>query len=216
MKNSGDWTREELMKEYVSKWTPVTVPVNITIHGQQTVLDMSSAESILRTAEVIAVQDCGCRARFHKCDGPLDVCITMNHHARDSIKNGAKRISTAQALVALQRSHNAGLVHMAFTSRGEEKPEVICSCCSCCCHSLSAVVRFGIPEHVVASAYVARQNYDTCNNCGTCVNRCQFKARQLNEENKLSFNQSRCFGCGLCVSTCPTKSITLVKRNNAQ
>lgn len=202
------------MKEYVSKWTPVTVPVNISIHGQQTVLDMSSAESILRTAEVIAVQDCGCRTRFHRCDGPLDVCITMDDHARDSIKNGAKRISPAQALVVLHRSHNAGLVHMAFTSKGEEKPEVICSCCLCCCHSLSAVVRFGIPEHVVASEYVAQQNYDTCSNCGTCVERCQFKARQLNEDNKLVFNQARCFGCGVCVSTCPTKSITLTERHN--
>lgn len=214
MKSGKDWTREELMKEYVSKWTPVTVPVNITIHGQQTVLDMSSAESILRTAEVIAVQDCGCRERFHRCDGPLDVCITMDSHARDSVKNGARRISPAQALVVLQRSHNAGLVHMAFTSKGEEKPEVICSCCSCCCHSLSAVVRFGIPEHVVASEYVAQQNYDSCSNCGTCVGRCQFKARQLDEDNKLVFNQDRCFGCGVCVSTCPTKSITLVKRQN--
>jgi len=207
-----DWTRQELQKEYVEKMTAVTVPVNITIHGQQTVLDLSAIENLLRDAEIISLEDCGCRAKWHKCSAPLDVCISLDDRARDSIKRGARRISLAQALVVLQRSHRAGLVHMAFTFEGEEKPEVVCSCCSCCCHSLSALVRFGMPDAVVASEYIAQQNHDSCTNCGTCVQRCQFKARQLDSEQKLVFNPAKCFGCGLCATTCPTKSITLVKR----
>jgi len=193
--------------------TPVTIPVNISIHGQQTILDLTSVEEILRNAEIISLEDCGCRAKWHKCDAPLDVCLSMDGEAWDAVKRGARRISLGQALVILRRSHQAGLVHMAFTFREKEKPEVICSCCSCCCHSLSALVRFGIPDHVVASEYIAQQNYVTCNNCGTCVQRCQFKARQLNAENKIVFNSAKCFGCGVCLSTCPTKSITLVKRD---
>ncbi len=211
---TDDWTREELMRNYVAEMTPVTVPVNITIHGQQTILDLTSVETILRTAEVIALEDCGCRIRLQKCGAPVDVCLSLDERARESMKQGARRISLAQALVTLKRSHEAGLVHLAFTWKGKEKPEVICSCCSCCCHSLSALVRFGIPDHVVASEYVAQQNYDTCNNCGTCVQRCQFHARQLNSDNKLVFNPDRCFGCGLCITTCSTKSITLVRRDN--
>jgi len=210
--NKNDWTREELQKEYVEKMTAVTVPVNITIHGQQTVLDLSTIENLLRDAEIISLEDCGCRAKWHKCSAPLDVCISLDDRARDSIKRGARRISLAQALVVLQRSHHAGLVHMAFTFEGKEKPEVVCSCCSCCCHSLSALVRFGMPDAVVASEYIAKQNHDSCTNCGTCVQRCQFKARQLDSEQKLVFNPAKCFGCGLCATTCPTKSITLVKR----
>jgi len=192
--------------------TPVTVPVNISIHGQQTILDLSSVENILRDAEVISLQDCGCRAKWHNCDAPLDVCIILDDMAKDAMKEGAKRISVAQALVTLKRSHEAGLVHLAFTFKGREKPEVICSCCSCCCHSLSALVRFGIPDHVVASKYIAANNDETCKNCGACVQRCQFHARQLLND-KLAFNPTKCFGCGLCVTTCPTKSITLIKRN---
>ena len=38
----NDWTKEELYEEYVNQWTPVTIPVNITIHGKQTILDLSS------------------------------------------------------------------------------------------------------------------------------------------------------------------------------
>jgi len=210
----NDWTREELQKEYIEKVTAVTVPVNISIHGQQTVLDMSGVENILRNAEVITLDDCGCRIRWHKCDAPLDVCLSLDEEAREAMKHGAKRISFAQALVVLRRSHQAGLVHLAFTFKGHDKPDVICSCCSCCCHSLSALVRFGMPEAVVASEYIAHQDYDTCDDCGDCVQRCQFQARQLNSDNKLVFNSAKCFGCGLCVSTCPTKSITLIKRNN--
>jgi len=212
MKTAEDWTREELMKDYVGQMTPVTVPVNISIQGQQTILDLSSVENILRNAEVITLEDCGCRAKWHKCDAPLDVCLSLGDEAREAMKHGAKRISLAQALVVLQRSHQAGLVHLAYTFKGKEKPEVICSCCSCCCHSLGALVRFGIPDHVVASEYIASNNDETCENCGTCVQRCQFHARQLIND-KLEFNPAKCFGCGLCVSTCPTKSITLVNRN---
>jgi len=211
VREQKDWTREELLKDYVNRMTPITVPVNISIQGQQTVLDLSSVENLLRSAEMITLEDCGCRAKWHKCDAPLDVCLSLGDEAREAMKRGARRISLAQALVTLKRSHEAGLVHLAFTYKGKEKPEVICSCCFCCCHSLSALVRFGIPDHVVASEYIASNNDETCDNCGTCVKRCQFHARQLVND-KLVFNQTKCFGCGLCVTTCPTKSITLVER----
>jgi len=213
VREQNDWTREELLKDYVSQMTPFTVPVNISIQGQQTVLDLSSVENILRSAEIISLEDCDCRVKWHKCDAPLDVCLSLGDEAREAMKHGARRISLAQALVTLKRSHEAGLVHLAFTFKGKEKPEVICSCCSCCCHSLSALVRFGIPDHVVASEYITSNNDETCDNCGTCVQRCQFHARQLINA-KLVFNQAKCFGCGLCVTTCPTKSITLIKRNS--
>lgn len=214
MENAEDWTKEELIKNYVDQMTAVTVQVNISIKGKHTILDATSVEKILRNAEIIALQDCSCRTRWQKCDAPIDVCLTLSDHARDSIEEGARRISLAQALVVLQRSHRAGLVHLALIDKKEEAPFAICSCCSCCCHSLSALVRFGIPEHVVASEYVAQQDCDTCSNCGACVKRCHFRARQLDSEGKLVFNQARCFGCGVCVSTCPTTSITLIKRNN--
>ncbi len=210
----NDWTREQLQKEYVEQMTAVTIPVNIAIHGQQTVLDLSTIENILRSAEIISLEDCGCRAKWHKCNAPLDVCISLDNRAREAIQSGARRIPLAQALVVLQRSHRAGLVHLAFTFKGEEKPEVICSCCSCCCHSLSALVRFGMPDAVVASEHIASQSDETCNSCGACVQRCQFRARHLDSDNRLVFDSSKCFGCGLCVSTCPTGSIALIKRNS--
>jgi Pyruvate/2-oxoacid:ferredoxin oxidoreductase delta subunit len=213
MSEKKDWTKKELQEEYVDTMTAVTVPVNIHIEGQQRILDFSEMKKILREAKLISVGECGCRKKLKKCDAPLDVCIGLDKEAEDMIKKGlAEKAPLEEALEALERSHATGLVHIAYTFEGSEKPDVVCSCCSCCCHSMSALVRFGIPEAVVASTYVAVNNSETCIDCGTCVERCQFKARYL-EHDKLVYNKAKCFGCGVCISTCPTKSISLAKRN---
>jgi heterodisulfide reductase subunit A-like polyferredoxin len=212
MSEKKDWTKKELEEEYVSKMTAVTIPVEIHIEGQQRILDLSEMKSILREAKLISLGKCGCRTKLNRCDRPLETCISLDNEAEDFIEKGSgKRVGLGEALEALERSHAAGLVHVAYTFEGKEKPEIICSCCSCCCHSMSALVRFGIPDAVVASKYVTVNNQETCTNCGTCVERCQFKARYLKHD-KLVYSRDRCFGCGVCVSTCPTQSISLARR----
>ena len=216
MSQKEDWTREELKKEYIDVVTAVTIPVNIQIKGQQRILDITETKKILKDAELIAVGHCGCRIKLKKCDSPLDVCIVLDKLAEEQIERGlATKATLEQAFEALERSHKAGLVHMAYTYKGNEKTDYVCSCCSCCCHSMSALVRFRMPEalgHIIESNYIAVNNSETCTNCGTCIERCQFKARHL-EKGELVFEETRCFGCGICVSTCPTNSISLAPRN---
>jgi ferredoxin len=130
-------------------------------------------------------------------------------------KGLAKKVNLEEALSALKRAHEYGLVHVTYTYQEKEKPDVICSCCSCCCHSLAGLIRFGFLNAVVASKYVAVLNPETCINCGKCVERCQFKARWL-EDGKVKFDKTRCFGCGVCVSTCPTGSISLTPSLNTK
>lgn len=211
MVDKNDWTREEIEEE-ISSHTAVTIPVNSRIEAQQLILDLSEMKRILNEAKLIALGECYCRKKYQKCDGPIDVCLNLDKEAEEFMSKGlAKKVDLEEALEALRRSHEAGLVHIAYTFTGKEKPEVICSCCSCCCHSMSALVRFGMPEAVTVSKYIAANNPKTCVGCGTCVERCQFKARQL-KNGKMTYNSSRCFGCGLCVSTCPTQSNSLVNR----
>ncbi len=191
----------------------ITIPVNIRLEGQQRILELVEVENILKEARLISLGACGCRKRVHGCDAPLDVCVGLDRKAEEQIKNGSgKRTGLNEALDALERSHAAGLVHIAYTLKESENIDFVCSCCSCCCHSMSALVRFGLPGAVTASRYVAITNTNTCINCGTCEYRCQFKARIM-KNGELTYNKARCFGCGVCASTCPTKSIALVKRN---
>ena len=206
-----EWDEKELRK-YAEDMIAVTVPVNQRVEGKQKVLDFAAVEKLLRAAHVISLGNCGCRTRMKKCDAPLDVCLCMDKDAEGMIKNGdARAVSVGEALDVLRRSHEAGLVHLAFTNRGDVKPWVICSCCSCCCHALSSIVRFNIPEAVTESERVAFQDVEKCNDCGVCVGRCQFRARRMVDE-KLVFDRARCFGCGLCVTVCPTEAISLVER----
>lgn len=216
MPEKKDWIKKELEKKYINRMTAVTIPVNIHIEGRQRILDLSEVKRILRDVKMIALGGCTCRTRLKKCDAPFDVCTSLDDVAEYMVKKGfAKKATLEQALEALERSHEAGLVQLAYVLKGVEKPHYICSCCSCCCHSTSALVRIGMPEaigHIVASEHIAVNSPETCTNCGTCVERCQFKARLL-DNGKLVYNEAKCFGCGICVSTCPTNSISLVKRN---
>jgi len=208
-----DWTRDELEEDYVGEMTAVTIPVNVSMRVGQRILDLNELEEILRSATAISQAECGCRKKVGNCIDPMDGCLGINDLADEMIeKKTAERITVEEALEAMKRTHDAGLVHMAYTFEGKDKIEYVCSCCSCCCHSLSATVRFGYEDHVFSSEYVADQDEDRCESCGVCVDRCQFKARTL-IDGHLEFGQDKCFGCGLCVGTCPEEAISLVKRN---
>ena len=208
-----DWTREELEDHTVGKMTAVTIPVNNSMVGTQRILDMSELENILKRATVISQEECGCRKRIGNCIDPMDGCLGINDLAVELIeKDNAKQITLEEGLEAMQRTYDAGFVHMAYTFEGRDEIEYICSCCSCCCHSLSAAIRFGYEDHVFSSKYVACQDDDKCTSCGTCADRCQFKARALVDGN-LEFLQDKCFGCGLCIDTCPEEAISMVDRN---
>lgn len=208
-----DWTREELEKDYVGKMKAITIPVNVSISGKQKVLDMSELERLLRDAEVIAQEDCYCREKMGNCIEPMDGCLSLDEEAIEimEIKN-ARRISVDEALESMKRTYDAGLVHMAYIFEGKDKVGVICSCCSCCCHSMSAALRFGYSDHVFSSEFIAVHDADKCIGCGTCVDRCQFGARELSGD-ELVFHEDRCFGCGLCLATCSEDAIAMEERN---
>jgi Pyruvate/2-oxoacid:ferredoxin oxidoreductase delta subunit len=212
-RSKADYTEKQLKKE-VSSLTAVTVPVNLRIDSRQRVFDLTETENILKQARTISLGECFCRKKYRKCDRPLDVCIGLDERARKLIDNGsAREVSLPEALHALRRSHDAGLVHISYTFKGEKKPRHICGCCSCCCASMSALVRFGMSDAVIPSKYMSVTDRETCIDCGKCAERCQFRARTL-ANGRMNYESGRCFGCGLCATTCPTQSISLISRTN--
>lgn len=207
-----DWSREELEKDYVSKMKAVTVPVNVTFSGSQKILEMKELENILREADIIAQGECECRSRMGNCIDPMDGCLGVDEEAIEWIAEGkAKRITVKEALKAMKRTHDAGLVHLAYIFEKNNKVQWICSCCSCCCHSLSAALRFGYSDHVFSSKFIAIQDSEKCVNCGVCVDRCQFGARKMVDD-KLVYSKEKCFGCGVCVDFCCEGAIEMVER----
>ena len=189
--------------------------MNIQIEADHRVLDFSEMQEILRSARRIALQDCGCKTEYGNCDAPREVCLNLDNEADYVLDKGtfnAKEIGLDEALRILERSHEAGLVHMAYIMKGDEKPGLICSCCNCCCHTLGGLLRYGIHTDVLTSTYIAEDNREKGINCGKCVERCVFNARNM-KEGELIYDQSKCYGCGLCISTCPTQAITMTVRS---
>ena len=191
----------------------VTVPVNVMVEADHRVYDLREVERILRAANKIVLQDCGCRKEYRNCDAPLDVCLGLDEDAEYALKSGGGRVvSLGEALKVLERSHEAGLVHMAYVMKGKEKPGLICSCCPCCCHTLGGLLRYGIHAQVLSSSFLASDVEEKCVQCGKCVQRCVFGARSMNDG--LVYEESKCMGCGLCVTTCPTNAISMKPRIN--
>jgi NAD-dependent dihydropyrimidine dehydrogenase PreA subunit len=212
----NDWTIDEL-KEFEKDWyLAVTVPVNVEIEAEHRVLNFEKVKGYLSKATQMAHLDCFCREKRHNCDAPTDVCIYLNDRAELALKSedfkwrNPKKVTMDEALDALARSHEAGLVHMAY-AYGDDEVNVICSCCSCCCEVLSGILRFGLAPHLLTSDLRSVTDSELCDDCGDCVERCQFGAREMMND-RMAFNPELCFGCSLCISTCPTNAITLVDK----
>jgi len=211
----NDWTIQE-MKNNTDGLTGLVVPTNLKIDMEQMVLNTDKVKQYIDEAKSITIMDCPCRTKMKHCDGPLDVCITLNERA-DIFLNTPKwkylkpfRATKEQAYEALRRANEAGLVHVAYVfadNRNAGKPD-ICSCCSCCCFAFGATLRYGLSQHVLKASAKSSTDESKCTQCGICSDRCHFGARKM-DDNKLEFNGDMCFGCGLCVSTCPTDAISL-------
>ena len=150
----------------------VTIPVNYMIEADHRVFDLSEVEKILREARKITVQDCGCKTEYGNCDAPRDVCIGLDEEADYALEKGTmnvREIDIDTALDVLRRSHEAGLVHMAYVFKDKDKPDLICSCCSCCCHTLGGLLRYGIHTEVLSSKLNAVDREEKCIDCGECA-----------------------------------------------
>ncbi len=192
----------------------IALPVYEEIKLNNTVLNLESVKRYLEKAHKIAIQNCPCRSAKHHCDAPLDVCVQLNDAAEKGIARGTSReVTIEEALDAVTRAHEAGLVPMAYIRTDTPKPEgvnYICNCCSCCCSILGATLRFGMAPHILKSIATTITDESKCISCGKCEDRCHFGARKV-VNGKLEYDKDLCFGCGLCVSTCPTKAISLIQ-----
>jgi ferredoxin len=135
-------------------------------------------------------------------------------HSGDYDHLHPRMVGFDEALTVLDKTHKAGLVHMALVKKDKslDDPDWICSCCTCCCSPLSGVVRYGMAPHLLVSDTISTIDMSKCNFCGICENRCQFGAKEM-IEGDLIFKSEKCLGCGLCVSTCPTNAITIIDKH---
>lgn len=127
-------------------------------------------------------------------------------------KGGVHFMDASEAKEWLIKMDKKGFVHTIMTMGGQYVGG-ICNCDYPDCLSIRTRLDYGI-EDLVKSHYVAVVDYDKCNGCRICVQRCQFGAIKFETTiEKTNIDMYRCFGCGLCETACPTGAITLVLRD---
>jgi NAD-dependent dihydropyrimidine dehydrogenase PreA subunit len=190
-----------------------TIPVGESISAQVEVMPYEQAEALVRAQDQLAVAPCICRKKKQiageGCDKPLEMCLMMGEVAAYYLYNDLGRpIDHEEALAILARAEEEGLVLQPSNAKHSTN---LCACCGCCCGILTNVKRYPKPASMVASAFAAAFDAETCVGCGTCEERCQMEAIRL-EDGKAALDLDRCIGCGLCVTTCPTDSLRLLRK----
>ncbi len=192
-----------------------TIPVGRSVDLHLEALPYERAEELVRAQEKFLVAPCICR-REHRmagkgCDRPEETCLVFGLGAEYYNRNGIGRlIDFQETLDILKMADETGLV---LQPSNAQKAANICCCCGCCCQVLLNTKRYPNPAGLFSTSFAAQLNRETCTGCGTCVERCQMAALQL-DDGRAVLDLNRCIGCGLCVTTCPTESLSLLRKTH--
>ena len=193
--------------------TSRVITVDRTIEAGNTVHTYDQVSTYIEKYESIAVGDCYCRkaASLQEKDThgmPMDVCMWFGSMAEYAIERlGAKQMSTAEARQVLDRSEEAGLIHMSRNTT--EDIEFICNCDRWHCDVVKGVLKQSKPALFFNSGFEPRFDPDLCVACETCIDRCPPEALVMGDNDVPEVNLERCFGCAVCASGCPSEAIVM-------
>jgi ferredoxin len=188
------------------------------------VLDYEKASALIAETDKFAIGFCSCRhEKLHlgekTCDVPLEKCSSFGYAADFMIRHKlAREVSRTEMMENFAQSREMGLVLGVDNVRKNMK--FVCHCCKCCCGPLLGISKYGYPNAIVTSSYLAEIVDDTCTGCGKCVAACPINAIAMTAANnpegkrnrKAKVDTSICIGCGVCVLKCPTEACRLAKR----
>ncbi len=185
------------------------------------VVPLQDALKILELCSPIGLIACICRKEWRAVDERNELeytCMGMGvgmlkwERWPERYKGGVKFVNVDEAKEWTRKMNKRGFVHLLMLF-GAPFIGGFCMCDYPDCHALRVAVDFGLGT--LRSHYVARVDYDVCNGCGICAQRCQFGALKFEvTSQKANIDQFKCFGCGLCETGCPRGAIKLLERKN--
>ncbi|NDJ55334.1 MAG: 4Fe-4S dicluster domain-containing protein [Chloroflexi bacterium] len=206
--NTDDWQKVPQLR---------TVPIGASIDPGLAVMPYERAIDLMSSQTTFGVAPCVCRQKAeiagHACDKPSETCLTAGSSAEFYIRNGlAREISKEEALALLEQAEATGLILQPGNARNAE---FMCMCCGCCCAALTTIKQRPDPASIVSTPFRASVDWDRCDGCGTCLERCQMDAISF-DTGVAEIIEQRCIGCGLCVSTCPQEAVHLERKPAAE
>ncbi len=189
------------------------------------VLDHEKAGELVERAEGVIAGTCSCRhEKLHlgekRCDVPLATCLSFGTAASYQVRRGLGRVMPKEeARDILAMAKDTRLVLNADNVRRDVG--FLCLCCSCCCNVLGSIRRFGLPNFLVTSRFIAElRDGGRCTGCGACARACPIEAIRMSDvpvggsarDRRPSVDASFCLGCGVCGLACTPRTMRLVPR----
>ncbi len=184
------------------------------------VVPRDDADKVLALCSPIGLMACICRKGIRAIDERNEreyTCMGMGvgmlkwERWPERYKGGVKFVDTDEAIEWNHEMDDRGFVHILMLF-GAPFIGGFCQCDYPDCGALRNGVDFGLG--VLKSHYLAQVDYEECNGCGICAQRCQWGALKFETTTgKANIDQFKCFGCGLCHTACPREAISLVRRD---
>ena len=188
------------------------------------VLDHERAGELVERADGVVVGTCSCRhEKLHlgekRCEVPLASCLCFGTEDSYLVRRGFGRaVPREAARELLDMAKEKRLVLNADNVRKDVG--FICLCCSCCCNVLGGIRRFGLPNILVTSRFIAEVDGSRCTGCGSCAGSCPIEAIGMVDappagsprDRRPAVDASFCIGCGVCGLACKPRAMRLVPR----
>ena len=185
------------------------------------VVPREDADKVLELCSPIGLMACICRKGIRAIDERSEheyTCMGMGvgmlkwERWPERYKGGVKFVNLEEAKEWNHEMDKRGFCHFLMLF-GAPYIGGFCQCDYPDCQSLRMAVDFGVG--LLKSHYVAEVDYDICNGCGICAQRCQWGALKFEvTTGKANIDQFKCYGCGICETGCPRGAIKLIDRKS--
>lgn len=183
------------------------------------VVPLEDADKILEISSPIGLLACICRKRVRAIDERSELeytCMGMGvgmlkwERWPERYKGGVKFVNIDEAKEWNHEMDRRGFCHILMMF-GAPFIGGFCQCDYPDCDQIRLAVDFDLGP--IKSHYVAVNDYERCNGCGICAQRCQWGALKFEvTTEKANIDQFKCYGCGICQTGCPRSAISLVRR----
>jgi NAD-dependent dihydropyrimidine dehydrogenase PreA subunit len=192
------------------------------------VIPLQDCFRMVELAQPVVAMSCICRKNMRAADerSPAEYTCTglgvgMLKWERwpERYRGGVHFMSEPEAKEWFTELDKKGRMHcvMVYGSGYAGRPFIggICNCDYPDCYEMRHRLDYNLDHHLLKSHYVAMIDFDLCNGCGICAQRCQFGALKMEgSRGKANIDLFRCFGCGLCQTGCPRGAIKLAERES--
>ncbi len=213
---------------YIQKYLKIkmpgirTIPVESAVIPKHEVVDADLISRLLDYHTVFAIAHvCQCRqsVKFagRDCERASvdDGCLVLGSFAAGMETSGLGRLVSKEEMRAeIEDRWKKKLVFLT-ANVAAESPNIICTCCDCCCHGLETINHFNGMKIMAPPHYIAAVDESLCNHCGKCLRACNTMAHGL-EDKKHWFDVDKCIGCGVCLAQCKAGAITMTENDSYQ